>query len=117
MRDSNQFHAICLDTYPPCVYMNDTSHAIVNFIHQYNESRGDVKVAYTFDAGPNACLYLLEEEVANVLSLLNKVFPSDNSENSEYVKGIPIDLQKARPAVSNLLVCKMKTVTFAASFI
>lgn len=98
MRDSNQFHAICLDTYPPCVYMNDTSHAIVNFIHQYNESRGDVKVAYTFDAGPNACLYLLEEEVANVLSLLNKVFPSDNSENSEYVKGIPIDLQKARPA-------------------
>ncbi|XVF41317.1 hypothetical protein PTKIN_Ptkin01aG0270900 [Pterospermum kingtungense] len=24
--DSNQFHAICLDTYPPIFYMNDTSH-------------------------------------------------------------------------------------------
>ena len=26
MADSNQFHATCLDTYPPIFYMNDTSH-------------------------------------------------------------------------------------------
>ena len=25
MQDSNQFHAICLDTYPPIFYMNDVS--------------------------------------------------------------------------------------------
>lgn len=24
--DSNQFHAVCLDTLPPIFYMNDTSH-------------------------------------------------------------------------------------------
>ena len=24
--DSNQFHAVCLDTTPPIFYMNDTSH-------------------------------------------------------------------------------------------
>lgn len=24
--DSNQFHAVCLDTSPPIFYMNDTSH-------------------------------------------------------------------------------------------
>lgn len=59
MKDSNQFHAICLDTYPPCVYMSDVSHNIVNVIHKYNELSGELKVAYTFDAGPNACLYLL----------------------------------------------------------
>lgn len=25
MQDSNQFHATCLDTYPPIFYMNDVS--------------------------------------------------------------------------------------------
>lgn len=44
MRESNQFHAICLDTYPPCVYMNDQSHSVSRFIHKYNENAGEVKV-------------------------------------------------------------------------
>lgn len=44
MRESNQFHAICLDTYPPCVYMNDQSHSVAQFIHKYNENAGEVKV-------------------------------------------------------------------------
>ena len=29
--DSNQFHAVCLDTCPPIFYMNDTSHRSDNF--------------------------------------------------------------------------------------
>ena len=29
--DSNQFHAVCLDTTPPIFYMNDTSHRQVIF--------------------------------------------------------------------------------------
>ena len=33
------------------------------------------QVAYTFDAGPNACLYLLEENVEVVLGLLCHFFP------------------------------------------
>ena len=40
MKDSNQFHAICLDTFPPCTYMNGTSHAIVDLIHQVNDLMG-----------------------------------------------------------------------------
>lgn len=44
MRDSNQFHAVCLDTYPPAVYMNDTSHAIASFVHQFNSVAKCVKV-------------------------------------------------------------------------
>lgn len=93
MKDSNQFHAVCLDTYPPCVYMNDVSHAIVNLVHQFNAAHGDVRVAYTFDAGPNACLYLLETEVPKIVSLINQVFPNDDGKNVEYIKGIPVDLE------------------------
>uniref|UniRef100_U5ETY9 Diphosphomevalonate decarboxylase n=1 Tax=Corethrella appendiculata TaxID=1370023 RepID=U5ETY9_9DIPT len=95
MQDSNQFHAVCLDTYPPCVYMNDISHSIVNVIHQYNKVHGEIKVAYTFDAGPNACLYLLEKDVPDVLRIINYAFPNDNVKSVEYIKGIPVDLPES----------------------
>ena len=47
MQDSNQFHAVCLDTYPPISYMNDTSHRIAAAIHAFNDKHG-VKVCYLF---------------------------------------------------------------------
>ncbi|XP_055913961.1 diphosphomevalonate decarboxylase [Eupeodes corollae] len=111
MKDSNQFHAIALDTYPPCVYMNDVSHAISEFVHAFNEAAGSTKVAYTFDAGPNACLYLLEEHVSQVLEAVQRSFPSDCNSN-EYLKGIPVKqnsnnseilLKDSKPYGQNLL--------------
>ena len=36
MKDSNQFHAICADTYPPIFYLNETSHRIISLIHVIN---------------------------------------------------------------------------------
>lgn len=44
MKDSNQFHAVCLDTYPPCIYMNDISNSIINFVHSYNDAVNDIRV-------------------------------------------------------------------------
>lgn len=90
MRDSNQFHAIAMDTYPPCVYMNDVSHEIVSFVHAYNEKMGSLCVAYTFDAGPNACLYVLAEHVPQLVDAIQKVFPNDLMDSAEYLRGLPI---------------------------
>ncbi|CAB0012802.1 unnamed protein product [Nesidiocoris tenuis] len=89
IKDSNSFHACALDTYPPAVYMNDTSHAIADFVHRYNKSKGVNKVAYTFDAGPNACLFLLEADVPEVLGSLELVFPPHPKEKS-FVRGLPV---------------------------
>merc|ERR1719150_1617810 len=84
MRDSDNMHAVCLDTYPPCVYMNDVSHAAVSLVHKINEVCGGAVerndnskmiACYTFDAGPNACIYLREEHVALVAGLVNHFFP------------------------------------------
>ncbi len=44
MQDSNQFHAVCLDTYPPIFSMNDVSRQIVQMITQFNAAEGGIKV-------------------------------------------------------------------------
>lgn len=48
MQDSNSFHACCLDTYPPLMYMNDVSHTIVAMVHSYNDFCGQNKVLLNF---------------------------------------------------------------------
>lgn len=71
--------------------MNDVSHSIVNYIHAFNQLEGETKVCYTFDAGPNACLYLLEKNVKRVLSFINYAFPNDIQTTPEYIRGIAVD--------------------------
>lgn len=88
MKDSNQFHAVCLDTFPPIFYMNDTSRDIIKLVHTYNEYSGKIKVGYTFDAGPNACLFTLEEHVPELYQLICHCFPS--SQPDKFLTGIEI---------------------------
>jgi diphosphomevalonate decarboxylase len=62
MRDSNTFHATCLDSWPPIFYMNDVSRAAVRLVHDINRAVGRTVAAYTFDAGPNAVIYYEEKD-------------------------------------------------------
>jgi diphosphomevalonate decarboxylase len=81
MQDSNQFHATCLDTYPPVFYLNDVSKQIIHVITRYNQFNNDgsaaehLKAAYTFDAGPNAVIYAPRQYVGEILGLVNHYFP------------------------------------------
>ncbi|CAB9506648.1 Diphosphomevalonate decarboxylase [Seminavis robusta] len=75
MADSNQFHATCLDTYPPIFYMNDVSKSIIRIIHVYNKWAGKIQAAYTFDAGPNAVIFTLEEHAVEVGALMLHYYP------------------------------------------
>jgi len=79
MQDSNQFHATCLDTYPPIFYMNDTSRTIIRIVTLYNEfyattNPETLRAAYTFDAGPNAVLYVPEVHVVELAALMLHYF-------------------------------------------
>ncbi|KAG6865486.1 hypothetical protein C0991_002198 [Blastosporella zonata] len=79
MAESNQFHAVALDTEPPIFYLNDVSRAIIALIVEYNRvsvaaGKGR-KAAYTYDAGPNAVIYTLKENVKEIVELIVKYFP------------------------------------------
>ncbi|KAK9122776.1 hypothetical protein Sjap_012378 [Stephania japonica] len=87
--DSNQFHAVCLDTSPPIFYMNDTSHRIISYMEKWNRFEGTPQVAYTFDAGPNAVLIAPNRNVAALLlqRLLFYFPPSTDTELKSFVLG------------------------------
>ncbi|KAL0482761.1 diphosphomevalonate decarboxylase [Acrasis kona] len=100
MKDSDSFHACCADTQPPIYYMNNVSHHIVSLVQSYNKKVGSNKVAYTYDAGPNAVLYIADEKhMVEMLKLLHIYFnPSEG-------------VQRERPFFDNeYLLAKMSTL-------
>jgi len=100
IKDSNQFHACCLDTYPPIFYLNDNSRHIIQIMSRYNAYHGTVKAAYTFDAGPNAVIYCLKDDVQEILGLVNTYLP--NATAPEDGEGFYRGLSTEAPADSAL---------------
>lgn len=77
MAESNSFHATCLDTEPPIFYLNDVSRAAIRVVEGINKMAGKVIAAYTFDAGPNAVIYYLEEHNMQVAGLIKAFVPTE----------------------------------------
>ncbi|XP_068267578.1 diphosphomevalonate decarboxylase [Nyctibius grandis] len=89
MRDSNQFHATCLDTFPPIFYLTDVSRRIITLAHRFNAHHGRTKVAYTFDAGPNAVVFTLADTVAEFVEVVRRSFPPATN-GDQFVRGLPV---------------------------
>nr|AII99848.1 mevalonate disphosphate decarboxylase [Nicotiana tabacum] len=87
--DSNQFHAVCMDTSPPIFYMNDTSHRVIGCVEKWNRSEGTPQVAYTSDAGPNAVLIARNRKAATLMlqRLLFHFPPNSDTDLNSYVIG------------------------------
>lgn len=85
MADSNQFHAVALDTEPPIFYMNDVSRAVVALVVELNrlsvEAGKGYKAAYTYDAGPNAVIYAPKENMQEIVELILAYFPQSQPFN------------------------------------
>lgn len=107
MKDSNQFHATCLDTYPPIFYLNSVSQQVINLVHRYNRYYGETRVS-------NITLLFLRKYVKKYLysSPLVLVFLL-SSVNSFGQLCIYVTLKKIR--VNTLLLNNNTTLTIKES--
>ena len=98
MADSNQFHAVCLDTTPPIFYLNDVSRAIIGLVEELNRvheaATGHLLAAYTFDAGPNAVIYAPKENMPTVVAAVNRFFPQEVAFKDPFAVGTAAQLPK-----------------------
>eukprot|EP00117_Sycon_ciliatum_P049673 scpid68360/ scgid35179/ Diphosphomevalonate decarboxylase; Mevalonate (diphospho)decarboxylase; Mevalonate pyrophosphate decarboxylase len=107
MKDSNQFHAVCLDTYPPIFYLNDTSRRIIQMVTKVNAACGEAKVAYTFDAGPNAVLFVRSKDVEQIAALCDYLFVSGKqSDNLDQALVDQLSLTAEANSVRNIIRTK-----------
>ncbi|OCL01987.1 diphosphomevalonate decarboxylase [Glonium stellatum] len=91
MRDSNGFHATCLDTEPPIFYMNDVSRAAIRIVEGINNAAGKTIAAYTFDAGPNAVIYYLEENEKAVAGLFKAMLGAKEGWGGNRGVAVPVN--------------------------
>jgi diphosphomevalonate decarboxylase len=66
MKESNNMHAAMMDSWPPIMYLNDSSRHIMKVIADLNEAEGRIVAAYTFDAGPNPHILTLSKHASKV---------------------------------------------------
>ncbi len=111
MRDSNNMHAVMLDTWPPIKYMNDKSFEVIEAVHRLNETTGKIIAAYTFDAGPNAHIYTTEQNVPKVLEMLKQISGVKKTVISKPGKG-PIEITDEHKFLIDSKTGKVRKHTF-----
>eukprot|EP01102_Stenamoeba_stenopodia_P017553 TRINITY_DN6313_c0_g1_i2.p1 TRINITY_DN6313_c0_g1~~TRINITY_DN6313_c0_g1_i2.p1 ORF type:complete len:343 (-),score=91.38 TRINITY_DN6313_c0_g1_i2:70-1098(-) len=83
MKDSDSFHEVCRTTTPAIHYLNDISRSIIALVNAFNEAKAVISAAYTFDAGPNAVIFLERKNLGDFISLVVKHFPPAENQTVE----------------------------------
>jgi diphosphomevalonate decarboxylase len=94
MRESNSFHATCLDTSPPIVYLNDVSRAVMKVVEAINSAARKIIAAYTFDAGPNTVIFYEKKNSDAVSGTFSRILKRIRENNVENIDEITISLLK-----------------------
>ena len=91
IKDSNNFHACCRDSYPSINYLNEQSDFIMKSVMILNKLKGNNICAYTFDAGSNAFL-IYEMNNKNIIEdFFNYILDYKQIDISDLFKNIKIE--------------------------
>eukprot|EP01015_Nassula_variabilis_P029113 TRINITY_DN6198_c0_g1_i2.p1 TRINITY_DN6198_c0_g1~~TRINITY_DN6198_c0_g1_i2.p1 ORF type:complete len:419 (-),score=52.20 TRINITY_DN6198_c0_g1_i2:93-1349(-) len=103
IKDSNQFHSVCLDTTPPIFYLNETSKFIINAVEFLNKKL-DKKIGYTFDAGPNAVILVHVSIIKDVYFFFISLFPSLVENQNTRAQAFLNDLKQSSYQIENEVI-------------
>ncbi|KAF8282440.1 mevalonate-diphosphate decarboxylase [Trypanosoma cruzi cruzi] len=76
MSESDDLQAICATTQPQIQYATEDSYAMIRLVKTYNAKKGHPTLAYTFDAGANCFLFVLEKDLPEAVTMLMQHFPT-----------------------------------------
>ena len=62
-KESNQLHAVCMDSVPAIFYMNSTSRNIIGRIKELNQSAKETIATYSIDAGFHVFVFTMVQNV------------------------------------------------------
>lgn len=91
IKDSNNFHACCRDSYPSINYLNEESDFIMKIVMTLNKLVQKNICAYTFDAGSNAFLIYENKNKNSINAFFNNIFGFNDINISDLIKIIQIE--------------------------
>ena len=106
IKDSNNFHACCRDSYPSINYLNEESDFIMKIVMSLNKIYGKNICAYTFDAGSNA--FLIYEMINKTIidDFFNFILGFSNINISDLIENIKIENSESNINEINKLIEK-----------
>ena len=87
MKDSNNFHACCRDSYPTINYLNDKSEYIIKSVVLVNKLFKINICAYTFDAGSNAFIIYENKNFEILNEYFEFVLGMENKNTEDFISG------------------------------
>lgn len=106
IKDSNNFHACCRDSYPSINYLNEESDFIMKIVMSLNKIYGKNICAYTFDAGSNAFLIYEMKNKTIINDFFNFILGFSNINISDLIKNIKIENSESNINEINKLIEK-----------
>ena len=91
IKDSNNFHACCRDSYPTINYLNEESDFIMKCVYTLNKINEKNICAYTFDAGSNAFLIYENKNKRIIDDFFNYIFGFNNIKIDDLIKNMQIE--------------------------
>ena len=91
IKDSNNFHACCRDSYPTINYLNEESDFIMKCVYTLNKINEKNICAYTFDAGSNAFLIYENKNKRIIDDFFNYIFGFNDINIDDLIKNMQIE--------------------------